>query len=426
MGILRDKTRSLFPFLVVTVGVALVIVLMGFMEGIMMDMIDMTAKLDTGHLRFVNKPFLDEEYLNPMDRALAARQETLAWLTKNANPQIQWSPRIRWSAILDAPDEKGETSAQTPAMGMAVDLLSPRTLEVERLNLAKSVVEGRLPRQSKEMLAGYELAETLHLKLGSAITLIGQSFDGGMAADNYVVVGFIRFGIFAMDKKMALIDIGDAQETFYMEDMVTDWLGFLPASVGFSEYAGMESELESRLGGLRENPPAGWAKDDNPVVKTVLEQRGLGEFVGKFVVINNVVILIFVILMILVLWNAGLLNGIHRYGEMGLRLALGESHRKLLATLMLEAFFIGLLGSAAGSLLGGGLVYYLQEVGVDMGRNFAQTGLMFNDVIRARMSVGAFIQGVVPGITAGVLGSFFASLAIFKRSEANLFRELEM
>ena len=82
-GIWRDKTRSLFPFLVISVGVTLLIYLLGFMEGTFAGMIDMSAHLDTGHLRFVNKPFYDEEHLNPLDRALAGQKETLQWLQKN-------------------------------------------------------------------------------------------------------------------------------------------------------------------------------------------------------------------------------------------------------------------------------------------------------------------------------------------------------
>jgi hypothetical protein len=39
--------------------------------------------------------------------------------------------------------------------------------------------------------------------------------------------------------------------------------------------------------------------------------------------------------------------------------------------------------------------------------------------------LGGFIQGIVPGIFASVAGTLVASLTIFKRSEANLFRELE-
>ena len=75
-GILRDKSRFLFPFSVVTIGVALVVSLVGFMEGVFMGMIDMTAKLNAGHLRLVNKAFYDEEHLHPLDRALAAQKQT--------------------------------------------------------------------------------------------------------------------------------------------------------------------------------------------------------------------------------------------------------------------------------------------------------------------------------------------------------------
>ena len=38
-GMLRDKSRSLFPVLVVTVGVALTVGLLGFMDGVFMGMI---------------------------------------------------------------------------------------------------------------------------------------------------------------------------------------------------------------------------------------------------------------------------------------------------------------------------------------------------------------------------------------------------
>jgi len=423
-GILRDKTRSLFPFLVVAVGVALVVILLGFMEGILMGMLDATANLDTGHLRVVNKAFFEEEHLLPMDRALAAQRETLARLRKNSDPKIRWSPRIRWGAILDVPDENGETVSQTPVSGLAIDLFSPDSPERARLKLADSMTQGRLPRQPKEMVIGYQLAETLGIEPGKTVTLIGQSFDGGLAADNYRVVGFIRFGVFAMDKKMALIDLADAQDTFYMQDMVTDWLGFLPAGVPVSDYEKYKTSLAARLQTWRH--PQAWAADDEPIVLTILDQRGLGALTNKFYIIRDVIVAIFVFLMVLVLWNAGLLNGIHRYGEMGLRLALGETHRHLLLSLLVEAFVIGVAGSIAGSVVGGGVVYYLQEVGIDMGDNFAQTGLMLSDVARGRLSVHGFVQGIVPGLTAGVLGTFIAALGIFNRSEANLFRELEV
>ncbi len=424
-GIFRDKSRSLFPFIVVTTGVALVIGLVGFMEGTFMGMIDMTANLDTGHLRFVNKPFYEEEHLNPLDRALAAQTQTRRWLTRQTGPEVTWVPRIRWGAILDVPDERGETMSQTPVMGLGLNLGSPDSTERQRLRLEESLIQGRLPENPKEMLVGYELAETLDLELGKPVTLLGRTFDGGLAADNYRMVGSIRFGVFAMDKKMVLIDLADAQDTFYMKNMVTDWLGYFDRQVPFDRYEEVKENLQEALREWMHSPPAEWAADDRPIVLSIRDQRNIGAITDKFRVIKHFIVGIFTFLMVLVLWNAGILNGIHRYGEMGLRLAFGERPRHLILTLVVEGLLIGLLGAAAGSLIGGAFTYYLQEVGLNMGDSFAKTGLMIQDVVRARVSVEGFIQGIVPGIVASALGTLVASLAIFKRSEANLFRELE-
>jgi len=405
--------------------VTLLIYLLGFMEGVFAGMIDISAHLDTGHLRFVNKPFYDEEHLVPLDRALAGQKETLQWLQKNGDPRIEWSPRIRWGAIMDVPDEKGETRSQTPVVGMAIDLLDKNSPERERLDLEKSVIEGVIPSQAKEMLVGYKLAEALELELGDTVTLLGQNFDGGMATDNYQVVGFIRFGLAAMDKKMALIDLADAQQTFYMEDMVTDFLGFLPMNVGYKKYDQLKQNIMNHLPALKQNPPGEWASNDDPIILSVLDQRNMRELAIKFELVDDVVIGVFTFLMVLVLWNAGLLNGVHRYGEMGLLLALGETHKKLIGLMALEAFAVGLLGSAAGCMIGGGVVYYLQEVGISTHGISETSGLMMSDIIRARVSLNAFVFAVIPGITASVVGNLIASLAIFQRSEANLFRELE-
>jgi len=160
-GILRDKSRFLFPFSVVTMGVALVISLVGFMEGTMSGMIEMTANLDTGHLRLVNKPYYEEEHLRPLDRSLSAQKETREWLKNNSSNKLQWFPRIRWGAILDVPDEKGDTLSQTPVIGLALELKNPDSVELKRMKLADSLIAGNMPKNTNEMLMGYQLAESL-------------------------------------------------------------------------------------------------------------------------------------------------------------------------------------------------------------------------------------------------------------------------
>jgi hypothetical protein len=155
----------------------------------------------------VNKPFYDEEHLNPMDRSLGAQNLTGNWLEKNSDPHIEWSPRIRWRAIMDVPDEKGETRSKTPVMGMALDLLSSKSKELKRLNLAESITAGKLPDKRGEVLVGYQLAQTLGLELGKPVTLIGRSFDGGLATDNYVFEWVLCGAMNATNSGVRQVDI---------------------------------------------------------------------------------------------------------------------------------------------------------------------------------------------------------------------------
>ena len=50
-GILGDKNRSVLPIIIIMIGVALTILLSGYMRGVMGDMIDQNARFDTGHLK---------------------------------------------------------------------------------------------------------------------------------------------------------------------------------------------------------------------------------------------------------------------------------------------------------------------------------------------------------------------------------------
>ena len=367
-GILRDKSRFLFPFSIVAIGVTLVITLVGFMEGVFMGMIDMTANLDAGHLRLVNKPFYDEEHLRPLDRSLAAQSETLNWLKKNSPEKTRWSPRIRWGALLDVPDKNGNTVSQTPIVGMALDLKDKKSLELKRLRLEESLIDGKIPEQDKEMLMGDQLAKTLNIELNQAVTLLGQSFDGGLVMDNYRVVGLVKFGVSAMDKKMVLIDLADAQDSFYMEDMITDWLGFLPAQYSLGDYEAIKKNMKQPLSKLIEMPPKSWAEDDQAILLTIRDQQNIGAIADKFNIIKGFVVGIFTFLMMLVLWNAGILNGIHRYGEMGLRLAFGESHWRVIFNTGIEGLFVGVLGTLAGCIFWWSLCLVFARGGYQYGR----------------------------------------------------------
>ncbi len=69
-GLLRDRSRSLFPVLVITLTVTLVIFTMGFMKGTMNSLFFDTAVILTGHEKIVTRAYNEESQLMPNDLAL--------------------------------------------------------------------------------------------------------------------------------------------------------------------------------------------------------------------------------------------------------------------------------------------------------------------------------------------------------------------
>jgi putative ABC transport system permease protein len=139
-----------------------------------------------------------------------------------------------------------------------------------------------------------------------------------------------------------------------------------------------------------------------------------------------VIIAIFVLAMSIVLWNAGLMGSLRRYGEIGVRLAIGEDNGHIYKTLILESVMIGFFGSALGTLAGAGVAYLMQVYGLDLGFLFKNSALMIPSVYHAQVTFGSFVIGFAPGIISTVLGAAFAGIGIYRRRTAQLFKELEV
>jgi putative ABC transport system permease protein len=135
---------------------------------------------------------------------------------------------------------------------------------------------------------------------------------------------------------------------------------------------------------------------------------------------------VFVLAMSVVLWNAGLLGGLRRYNEFGIRLAMGEEKRHIYTTLIWEGLLIGIIGSVAGTALGLSVSFYIQSVGISMGDMMKGSTMMIPSVVRTKVTPVAFYLGFIPGVFSMILGNALAGIAIYKRSTAQLFKELEV
>ena len=119
-GLLRDRSRSLFPVLVITLTVTLVIFTIGFMKGIMNNLLLDSAVILTGHEKIITRAYNEESQLMPNDLALLDVDQLIHDLNQDY-PDFFWSPRITFAGLLDVPDENGETKSQGPVIAFGID-----------------------------------------------------------------------------------------------------------------------------------------------------------------------------------------------------------------------------------------------------------------------------------------------------------------
>ena len=420
-GLLRDRSRSLFPVIIITITVTIVIFAIGFMKGSMNSVFQSTAVIISGHEKVVTRAYKEESQMLPNDLALLNVDQIIRNLDKEY-PDHFWSPRITFGGILDMPDKNGETKDQGPVYALGIDLLKTGSRIIEIWELDKNLVNGRLPKTFNEALIGQKLANKLNITVGDTATYIGTTMHNAFTTYNFTIVGTFDLQKGQADSQMMLVDISGARKALDMENAASEILGFTH-SLFYDD---------DKAVSLRSNYNENYS-DSSDIFSPVMmalrdssQQMGdMVEFVDAFLMIIGT---IFLIIVMVVLWNMGLMNGLRRYGEIGLRLAMGESKGVVYRSMIVEAVIIGLTGTMIGTGLGLSIVYYVQENGIDYSEvvaTMSTASMVMPNVFYAKITPDLYYIGFIPGLIATVLGTMLAGIAIYKREMAQLFKELE-
>ena len=419
-GILRDRSRSLLPIIITAIGVALTVLLSGYIKGVFGDVIVQSAKFDTGHVKIMSKAYIENLDQLPNDLALLEVDGMINEL-KSEYPEMDWVRRVKFGGLIDVLDENGESKGQGPVAGLSYELFSGSGSELKRLAIEKSIVSGKLPSQAKEILISDEFAQNLGLNVGDEISYIGSTMNGSIAFSVFKISGTVRFGMPAMDKGTIVVDVTDIFRILDMEGGSSEILGYLENDL-------YDEDRTLEIANSFNDKRAGIDDEFVPVMLPLREQSNLGSLIDTASMMSGIFIGIFILAMSVVLWTTGLLAGIRRYKEFGIRLALGESKGHIFRTFTYEAIIVGFIGSLIGTIIGLGGVLYLQKFGIDISSMMDQvsSGLMMPSVLRSKVTPDLFFIGFIPGLFAMVFGNMLSGIGIYKRETAGLMKELEV
>jgi len=416
-GVLRDRQRSLLPLIVVTAGVAITVLVYCWINGVFGDVYDMTAKFQTGHVKVMTRAYNENKDQNPIDLALVDISGLISSL-KEEFPDIEWVPRTQFGGLLDVPDTNGETRSQGPVVAICVNLLSPESKEIERLRIKEVLVQGRLPEKPGEVLISNEFAQKLKIEPGQVVTIISSSMFGSMSFYNVTVTGTLRFGTAILDKSAMIMDLSDAQVALDMNDACGEILGYF-ATGRYDD--SLAAHICKTFNSKYSNP----GDEFSPIMTTLREQFAMGEFLDFAKSFKSILVFAFIFVMSIVLWNAGLIGGLRRYGEIGVRLAIGENKGQIYRSMIFESVLVGIAGSIIGTIIGLSLSYLLQEKGLNLGNIMQNATMMLPSTFRAQITPDAYWLGIIPGLFSTVIGTMLSGIGIYKRQTATLFKELE-
>ena len=417
-GILRDKSKSLIPICVISLGVFITVFMSGFVDGVLSEMISSNANLDTGHLKVMTKPYNENKDQLPNDLALL-EIDLLIESLESEYPNLEWVPRIKFGGILDVPDANGETIIQGPGIGLGLSILGEDKGEIERLSIQKSIVRGSMPKNPNEILLSEVFSKKLKINPGDEVTFFGSTMEGSMVFVSFVMSGTVMFGNPVLDRSTFIVDFKKTQMILDMDNGSSELLAYFKTNF-YDDKTALKIESNFNKKYLK-------SEDEfAPIILSLRNQNDLGATLDLVNSFSFIFISIFVIAMSLVLWNTGLIGGLRRYQEFGIRLALGESKKHVYSLLIIESIIIGFIGSTFGTGLGFILCYYMQETGIDISEALTNSVVIIPSVLKAKVSSNLLYLGYIPGLISIVFGTALAGRGIFKRNTSKLFKELEV
>jgi putative ABC transport system permease protein len=282
-------------------------------------------------------------------------------------------------------------------------------------------VSGNLPKDNSDVLISSKLANQLNIAIGEIVTFIGSTMDNAFTTYNFKVSGTFNLKKGQTDKQMMLVDLSGARLALDMDNAAS-------AIFGFTHSLYYDDEAAVALRTHYNNTNSDSLDIFSPFMLALRDGNQMGAMVDISGAMLAIMGGIFMVVVMVVLWNMGLMNGLRRYGEVGLRLAIGESKGQVYRSMISEAVIIGLTGTVMGTGIGTALTYYVQENGIDYTKGIealSNSSMVMPNIFYAQVTPDLFYVGFIPGVLATVLGTMLAGLAIYKREMAQLFKELE-
>jgi putative ABC transport system permease protein len=376
----RNRRRSLIVLVSVIIGVVALIIMDALSIGMVEQMLENQIGSHTSHIQVHKNGFNDNKIIqNYLPDATA---------TENAVKSIEgikhYSPRVLTFGLL---------SSATSSSGVyLVGINSDKEEKVTKIK--RSLVEGEyLSGKEREIVIGKRLAEKLGVELGDKVVAMATSLDGSVGSDVFRIVGLYQTFSSEFDKTTIYIPLRNAQRMLELGDKLTEFAIIVENTKLLDQ---IKSELKSKLG---ENYEVLTYRDLLPLL--VMQIDLYKETIWIFYLIVGIAMVFGII-------NTMLMSVMERIREFGVLMAIGMKNARLFIMILIEAFILGIFGSALGVIAGIIIYYPLSISGIDLslfaeGLTAFGSGAIIYPILTANSVINAVI--IIPVVS--MLGALY-------------------
>jgi ABC-type lipoprotein release transport system permease subunit len=391
-NIWRNRRRTVVTLFGISFGVLLAVLFTGMGDATWGDMIDLAARLGTGHVTVQHEEFLDTPSLGrTLTEADALRERALG------------DPDVRRAVTRIVGQTMLATAGQSyGALFVGID---PAQEDAGTLAVFDSLAEGEMfdAARGRGIILGKRLADNLRVRLGRKVVYTMTDKRGEIVSGLARVSGIIRTGAPSVDGALCLLPI----------DTVREALGYAPGeATQVAVYIGDQRRSDAvaeRLGATLGPTEAAlpWHR----------MQPELASFITMKVNGTNFFEVIIMILVSAGVFNTLFVGVMERMREFGIMMAIGFTPPRLFALVMWESLWLGLTGIFFAVLVTAGPYYYFYTHGLDMSEMVAEgteisgvtvDPVMYVDIfpenallIAAVVLLATMVSGLYPAWRAG-------------------------
>ncbi len=323
------KIISLFSFLGIMLGVAILIIVMSVMNGFRTDLTDKIIGLNPHLILHSN----NESELKSVQKIISSKYEGIN--------------------ITESISGEGIILTNNKAKGVLIKGINEKDKSQSFLN--KQITRGNLNdfTVGKVMIGG-ELAYNLNLEIGNKINIVSSSFvDTPFGSipkqDSFIISGFFNSGFYEFDQNLIYLELNDSRSIFGKKEGSKDLEIFLDDPFLAEKY-------KKDINKLNKNIFVSTWSDTNK------------SFFNALKVERNVMFIILTLIIVVAAFN--IISGLtilikNKTKEIAIIKTLGLSERSIIKSFFLTGFTIGFLATVTGVFFGVIFSIYIDEI-----RNF--------------------------------------------------------